>query len=627
MRTRIATLFVALFIVHCAPKPTEKIDLSKTRSSFMLADGSSLSTDEFDEYDPVLLTRDDGYLVLLFASNRDCGGCTPGYQNLFVSVSTDAYYDDLELPTFNNPVVVLPDGSNAAETVNRFEFAAEASGPNVMVIYRNGASLSMFQLTTAGQSSGAGSGLTPVGNSTRSTDSFLGFGPEPGTMLTRDGSGTTRYSMVTQAHNGRAVTNAAYATAGNISRINPLYTEFLGATFSVDSGYLMIGTLYEDFGYHLEFQDAIDEEGLSLTAVHVFDAGASADDLLLFSAHDGISEDLYVVNSHTVGELWDQVGIYGAYNDSTELRNLWYPVAATLPAARGHMAAVVYGTKGYFFGGSADGTNGTNTIYEFDFPSETFTNCGGSCGTLSSVLSHSAAAVGNGLIYIIAGGTTTGIASATTTVNTFNPGNFAIVGASPLPVSRMALSAIYLGGKIYAMGGGSSSGVECNTGYGCTDNYALDVATGTWSGALAVVPHGFTAGALAEYNGNIFAFGGFINSNPQETNAVNEFNTGSLTWTDCGGTCANLSTGRYSLGSATVNGKIFIMSGRNQALTPFNVVEEFDAISYLYSDCDGGCAALPVAIDAGSVLEYGQNIYYFGGKTGAYVNTIYKYIP
>lgn len=593
----------------------------------MLADGSSLSTDEFDEYDPVLLTRDDGYLVLLFASNRDCGGCTPGYQNLFVSVSTDAYYDDLELPTFNNPVVVLPDGSNAAETVNRFEFAAEASGPNVMVIYRNGASLSMFQLTTAGQSSGAGSGLTPVGNSTRSTDSFLGFGPEPGTMLTRDGSGTTRYSMVTQPHNGRAVTNAAYATAGNISRINPLYTGFLGATFSVDSGYLMIGTLYEDFGYHLEFQDAIDEEGLSLTAVHIFDAGASADDLLLFSAHDGISEDLYVVNSHTVGELWDQVGIYGAYSDSTELRNIWYPVAATLPAVRGYMAAAVYGTKGYFFGGSADGTNGTNTIYEFDFPSESFTNCGSNCGTLPAIRTHSAAAVGNGLIYIIGGGTDTTVVSATTTVNTFNPGNFSIVGASALPVSRMGLSAIYSGGKIYAMGGGSNSGCDVGSGYGCTENYALDVGAGTWSGALAAVPHNFTAGALAEYGGSIFAFGGYINSSILETNAVNEFNTGSLLWSDCGSTCTNLSIGRFGLSAATVNGYIYIMSGANQALTPFNIVEEFDAVSYTYSNCDGGCATLPVAIMGGSVLEYGGNIYYFGGKTGALVNTIYKYIP
>lgn len=625
---RSALVFASVFLLmHCAPKPTEKIDLSKTRASFMLSDGSSISTDAYDEYNPILITRDDGYLVLLFASDRDCGACTTGYHNLFVAVSTEPYYDDLTLPAFNTPVAVLPDGASAADSISRLEFVAEASGPNVIVGYSNVSNIYTFILDTAGQSSGAGTGYAPAGNTTRGTDSLLGFGPEPGSMLSRDGSGVVRYSSITTPHNGRKVTNSAFGTADTITRIHPSYTGFLGATFIADSGYLMMGTLYENFGYHPNFQEALDDAGIFLTSAQVFDAGNSADDLLLFSAHDGQSEDLYAIDSHTVGDLWAQVGIYGGYNDSTELRNIWYPVVATLPGVRGYMAATVYGTKGYFFGGSADGTNGTNTVYEFDFPSETFTNCGGSCGTLPGVLTHGAAAVGNGLIYVIAGGTDTTVVSATTTVNTFNPGTFAIVGASALPVLRMGHSAVYSGGKIYAMGGGSNSGCDAGTGYGCTENYALDVGTGIWSGALAVVPHNFTAGALVEYGGSIFAFAGYINSSILETNAVNEFNSGSLAWTNCGGSCTNLSTGRFGLGATTANGYIYIMGGMNQALTPFNVVEEFDPVSYTYSDCDGGCATLPVAIMGGSVLEYGGNIYYFGGKTGALVNTIYKYIP
>lgn len=595
----------------------------------MLADGSPISTDEYEEYDPVLLTRDDGYLVLLFASNRDCGGCTPNYNNLFVSVSTDPYYGDLELPTFNEPVVVLADGADPVNSINRLEFIAEAAGPNVMLMYRNGPGLSMFQLTTAGQTSGVGTGLTPIGNSTRTTDSLLGFGPESGSILTRDGSGVVRYSAITQPHNGRAVTNESYATAGNVSRINPLYTGFLGATFSADSGYLMMGTLYEDFGYHPDFQDAIDEEGISLTAVHVFEAGASAEDLLLFSAHDGLSEDLYVVTSHTVADLWGIVGIYGGYDDSAELRNLWLPVAATLPANRGAMAAATYGSKGYFFGGTADGSTTVNTIYEFDFATETFTNCGGSCGTWPTNLYGSTAIESGGLIYVVGGSTTTGAAGTINVLRSFNPSNQAVNALMTMPVSRQVTALALAAGKIYMLGGASVT-TECvgGTAFGCSTNYSYTISGDSWSGALSPVTHAFSAGAAAVYGDSIFAFGGFVNSGSLETNAVGEYSVTGNTWPDCGSSCPTLTTGRYSLQAVTYGQYVYIIGGADQGGTSFNSVEEFDMVSKTFTDCDGGCSTMPLPRNVGSALLYGDQVYYFGGNNaGPYVNTIFKYLP
>ena len=157
-------------------------------------------------------------------------------------------------------------------------------------------------------------------------------------MISRDGSNTVRYSSITAQHNGRA-TDPAYATADNVTRINPLYTGFLGATFAADSGSLVLGTLYEEFGLHPHFEIALDDAGLYLTSVQVFDADIFGDDLLLFSAHDGLSDDIYAVDSHTVGELWDLVGIYGGFDDAIEMRNIWTVVPTTLPALRGGMAA------------------------------------------------------------------------------------------------------------------------------------------------------------------------------------------------------------------------------------------------------------------------------------------------
>lgn len=598
----------------------------------MLADGSPISTDSYDEYSPTLMTRDDGYLVLIFASDRSCGGCSAGYHNLFVSVSVAPYYDGLILPAFNTPVVVRPDGASPADSTSRLEFIAEASGPNVIVAYKNLSNLYLFQLDATGQSNGAGISHAPAGNSTRAADTLLGFGPEPGTMLTRDGTNVVRYSSITAVHNGRQTTNAAFITAGTVARINPLYTGFNGAIFSADSGYLTMGTLYTDFGFHADFQDALDEEGILLTTVQIFDAGSSADDLLLFSAHDGISEDLYAVNSHTVGELWALAEIYGDYSDSSELRNQWTVLPVTLPATRTGMAAGTVGSKGYLIAGFNGST--ANTIYEFDFVSETFTNCGNGPGspctaTWSANLYGASTAVVGNLIYVLGGTPTGSTTAATNTFGYFDASNYTVTPGQPVyPLNRMAPAMVVSGNQIFAMGG-SSNATDCaGTNYNCTNNYAYTLG-GSWSAALANIPYGCTNGASVAYAGSIFLFGGSTDG----TNgiaSISEYSIAGNSWPNCGSTCGNLAQTRFDLQAVTFGNKVYIMGGMHGgAYTTYNLVEEFDMDAGTLTNCDGGCATMPAAIANGSALLYGNSIYYFGGRTNLsnYVNTVYKYTP
>ena len=628
MRIRIATIFASLLILHCAPKPSEKIDLSKTRTSLMLTDGSSVSTAAYDEYNPILVARSDGQLVLIFASDRPCGGCTAGDHNLFAAVSAGTYDGDREIPPFSPPVVIKPDGSNPANSAGRLRFVAEGAGPAVVIAFEYSGSISFFQLPEANQASGVGINLVPIGNTTRTTDTLLGFGPEPGSMLTRDGTGVTRYSAITQPHNGRAVANAAYDGADTITRLSPLNTLMNGATFTAEGGTLKIGNLYADFGIHEAFDDALNEAGLYLMTVQQFDAGGF-EDLLLFSAHDGGSEDLYVVDSHTVGGLWALEGVYGFFDDSAELRNMWQVLPATLPALRGGMAAAAYGSKAYLFGGTADGSTANNTIYEFDMVSETFTNCGGSCATWPTALHGATAIESGGLIYVVGGSTTTGAAGTVNTIRSYNPSNQAITLLATMPVSRQIASLAVAAGKIYTMGGASVT-TDCvgGTSWGCSTNYSYNIAGNSWSGALAAVTHPFSGGAAAAFGDSIFAFGGFVNGSSTETNAVGEYSVTGNTWPDCGGSCPTLTTGRYSIQAVTYGQYAYIIGGANQGGTSFDTIEEFDMLSKTFTACNGGCAAMPLARNVGSAVLYNGQIYYFGGNNaGPYVNTVFKYFP
>lgn len=631
MRRLLTALILSLSIVNCAPKPTETVDLSKMRASFMMTDGSSISTDEYDEYNPVLIRRTDNLLALIFASDRACSGCTAGLHNLFIAISAGPYENDLEVPLFNPPVLVMPDGSGA-NSVSRLRFAAEGLGSMIAVAFEYSGSISQFTLTEANQATGTGTSLSPIGNTPRSTETLIGFGAESGSILTRDGSGKTRYSLITAAHNGRAVPNSAFDDAESVTYLDSSQTFFNAGVFVVDAGSLMFGTLYENFGPHESMQDALDEEDVSMTAASVYSPGPFSNDVLIFSGNDGTSDDLYAVTSHSAGALWALEDVYGDFSDRADVRNLWLPVPASLPATRTGMAAGIVGDKGYLITGFNGST--TNTIYEFDFALESFTNCGNGPGIActpvwpASLYGASAAVAGN-LIYVVGGTPTGSTTAATNTFGYFDTSNYTVTSGLPVyPLNRMSPAVTVSGNKFFAMGG-SSNATNCSgTNYNCTNNYFYTLG-GSWSAALTNIPYGFTNGASALYGDSIYIFGGTSDGTNGIT-ALSEYSITGDSWPNCGSSCGNLSQARFDLQVVPLGSKAYIMGGMHGgAYTTYNIVEEFDMETGSLSDCDGGCATMPVAIANGSAMAYGNSIYYFGGRTDltTYVNTVYKYIP
>jgi N-acetylneuraminic acid mutarotase len=624
-------LFALLLSTHCSRPVVEKIDIDKARVGLRLADGSTISTDEYDEYNPVLIQRPDSKLALIFASDRDCASCSAGMHNLFIAVSATAYNNDLQMPVFESPVVVRPNGSAPLNSAQRIRYSALPFSTDIAFAYEIGAGTYSFELTPATQLTGIGSGHGGIGNSTRSADTFLGFGPEIPSMISRDGSMTVRYSKVDSAHNGGTLNNFLLSFAENVSRVPSSVTGYNTSMIFADPSGIWFSSLDFPVAPALSVNVSLLAEGLFLSNANVSVTNAASNDFLLFSADDFISDDLYVVTSHSIGDLWLQDTFMppGDLSDSKAFRNNWQTLAATLPASIGQIASAVVGDKAYLIGGTPDGANAVNTIYEFDFLSETFTNCGASCGTWPTNIMNASAIEVNGLVYVFGGGTASGVANSVNAVRYFNPASPSVTAVTNLPGARANIAVSFANNRVYAMGGFSNT-TDCSagTGFGCTNNHYYEPDLDSWSAAQTAVAHNFSAGAIAAFGSTIFAFGGIVDSVSTLTNAVSQYDVTGNTWTNCGSTCPVLATARYGLSAVTHGQFAYVIGGQNASATQYSLVEEYNFLTNMKTDCSGGCTAMPNARSLGGVVVYNGKIYYFGGLSGsAGTNTIYVYTP
>ncbi|MFZ5628500.1 MAG: Kelch repeat-containing protein [Spirochaetota bacterium] len=629
MRRNCTWALALLLSTYCSQPTIEKVELSKARTGFRLTDGSAISSAEYAEYNPQLIQRPDGKLSLIFASDRPCAGCSAGMHNLFIAVSVDEYLDDLQMPEFNTPVAIRPNGSTLLNSAQRIRFGAVPFSGNIGLAYEVGAGTYSFELSPATQVTGAGIGHGGIGNSTRSTDSFLGFGPEVPSMISRDGSLVVRYSKVDSAHNGRSPDNFLLSSAENVSTIPSSVTGFNTALLIADAGGVWFSTLQFPLAPAFGVNIALLEADLLLSNANVSATTAGFADFLLFSADDGVSDDMYVVTSHSVADLWFQdTFLFGDFSDSASPRNVWTTLSATVPSAKGHMAAAVLGDKAYLIGGTADGSTATNTIYEFDFLSETFTNCGSTCGTWPTNVMNATAVGYNGLVYVFGGSVAAGAANSINNTRYFEPAGPSVTGLTGHSLARANAGAALVNNRMYILGGISNS-LDCNaaTSFGCTNNHYYDLGLNSWSSALTAVSHNFSNGATAAFGSTIMAFGGLTNSGGTVTNAVSQYDADTDAWTNCGAGCTSLATARDGLAAVTHNTSAYIVGGQNGA-TYYTLVEEYDFLTQTQKDCDGGCEPLPGQRSLGSLLAYGGKLYYFGGMLGGSgVNTIYVYTP
>jgi|GEM_PF-6409917 len=294
------------FALNCAPKPTEKEMDGKVKgkASLRLSDGSTISQDGSDEYNPYIVRLSDGYLVLVFGSNRS------GLHNIYMTKSIEPF-NGFEIPFFNAPVMVT-DASNPIDDSDQISFAAMANGTGVD-LYVNLHSLSYFIRKgniTDPNSPDIGSGLVAITNSGQQDHTIIGASDDGTNLITTDFSGVAYVINPNQANAGSAYGfGLDYATsATQVRQDNSGYQD---AVMAVSYGSTMATTGDFPFGPIFDFDLSLLDAGLFITHINTLYGASAFEDVVIFSANDGISDDLYVVTSHTSGMLWQIAAGFG----------------------------------------------------------------------------------------------------------------------------------------------------------------------------------------------------------------------------------------------------------------------------------------------------------------------------
>jgi hypothetical protein len=292
-------------VLHCSHPGGREIDGKvKGKASLRLADGSTISQPNSDEYRPQIVTLSDGYLVLAFGSNRACIGCTAGHHNIFLAKSLTPY-NGTELPFFAPPVV-LRDANNQNYPINDpnpIHFAVVASHSNVKVYFNYFYNFYYLFTGTPNLNSGSGTYLQIV-NANYAAYKVIGANAAGDRLVVLDTQGMA-FIIDPDDSNG---TGSAYGfgldNAESAMQVRQEVSGFDDAYIAINDGSSLATTGASPRRPIAPFNRSVSGSGFRLTSIGAFYSNNPSGDRVLFSANDGQSDDMYIVTSHTAGELW-----------------------------------------------------------------------------------------------------------------------------------------------------------------------------------------------------------------------------------------------------------------------------------------------------------------------------------
>lgn len=341
---QVALVGCALFslLIACAPKPSDEIvDLSKARARLSLVDGSPISSDEYDDVNPILIRGPNEQLILVFESDRPCDEGCSGY-NLFVAESVEAFdpLDPFYIPAFTDPQPLTFSSTPLNPPVSgRFNFQAALQQNNVVLLLDiDSFGIGITSLPAPYSSGVLSAPPSPVMNTMHGTDRLVYADFRTSRMITRDTLGDlyiSRYNDMTDP--GVPVYNDELAITAGATGVVPGISGFTDALLYEYDGYLAYGT--HDFvgDYMSAVNDALDREEMELSYVSSMKQYLYFADLMVFSGgFYGDQHDLYVVTSHTLDQLWYQSAEYGNDFTYTDLFNIYL----TNPVVSGNLGGI-----------------------------------------------------------------------------------------------------------------------------------------------------------------------------------------------------------------------------------------------------------------------------------------------
>ena len=301
----LVTGFLSIVAMACGGKPAAVDPRLKAKLALRLADGSPISQDGSDEYNPHLLKLANNYLALVFGSNRSCSGCSD--HNLFVAASLTPFNGET-LPFFSTPVPVTLASSpwlNAGTPIN---FTAKVSGSSV-VVYVNVANAG-YQLQAVEVQANGEHATTALGisNPIHQYSTVIGISADNEKLIVLDSSYEAYEINPGISSQGSRVQPLDYANSAvgvkqeNSGVQNGYFGAYEGASFAATDAQFIGPLITLDVG--------LLERNMMIYTLNTFFQDQAYNDIVLFTAYDGISEDMYVLTSHTAGDLWDTTGFF-----------------------------------------------------------------------------------------------------------------------------------------------------------------------------------------------------------------------------------------------------------------------------------------------------------------------------
>ncbi|MFZ5629375.1 MAG: LamG domain-containing protein [Spirochaetota bacterium] len=306
---RIGVVVLAVFFaVNCARKPTELNGPIKGKLSLRLANGAPISQPGSDEYNPHLILGPNNYLALVFGSNRSCALTCSGH-NIFVSMSLTPF-DGQSLPFFSAPAVVEYSGSPWVNDTMPVNFVAMLEG-SALKIYANtvgdGYRIMVAEVNNTGN---IPSPPVAIDNAFHSYSTVIGVDGSGKRLVVLDDATFEAYEIDPAASNqGTRLAAIDYAASAvgvrqeNSGLQDGYFASYTAFTFAASKD-MFIGPL-------ASLDLSLATSSLYLKTINSFFTSSASNDLVLFTANDGFSDDMYVVTSHTAGELWNTTGFFG----------------------------------------------------------------------------------------------------------------------------------------------------------------------------------------------------------------------------------------------------------------------------------------------------------------------------
>jgi hypothetical protein len=349
-----------LLLTNCAPKPTNAVDLSRARATLQLADGSSISSESDDDINPILIQKPDGFVILVFASDRPCSGCTD--YNLFITESVEPIYDPYDLPAFNTPQAINS-GSPLNVSAGRFNYQVAWRQGGLLLYYENAGQIFVGTMGAGNVASGSLDGSPQlITNSAHYSDSLVSVDFRLLRMMTVDGAGDVYSSLINSVDSGTLLGNDQLSSATSAAPVSPSLSGYTDARVYDYFGEVAYGFDDSPGDYMYNLNAALADAGLDLSYVSAYETESPFINGLLFSAGDSGQHNLYAVDSHTLDELWFLEADYGLAFSYTDNFNI-FVTAQTFDGDLTFGSLFPFGVYGADFACNVDGNRPVLTSY------------------------------------------------------------------------------------------------------------------------------------------------------------------------------------------------------------------------------------------------------------------------